>query len=85
MNPLTPRTSRTIDVRAMISRGEEPFAPIMAAVAALGPSDDVVLVTPFLPSPLIEKLRLDGFHARPERLGDGAWQTYFTRERNASP
>ena len=48
--------------------------------ATLGPADELVLLTPFLPSPLIEKLGSEGFHARPERRSDGAWETHFARE-----
>ena len=66
---------RTVDVRKLIAQGKAPFAPIMRAVGALAPGEAVLLVTPFLPSPLIEKLHSEGFSARPERRGDGAWQT----------
>ena len=74
------RKFQTLDVRPLITRGEEPRAKILAAVAALAPGDSLALVTPFLPSPLIEKLKADGFIARPERHGDGSWQTIFLRE-----
>jgi uncharacterized protein (DUF2249 family) len=74
------RTPRLLDVRPMMARGEEPFAKIMATIAALAPNEGLVLVTPFLPSPLIEKLQAEGFHARAERRGDGGWQTTFARE-----
>jgi uncharacterized protein (DUF2249 family) len=70
---------RTVDVRKLIAQGKAPFAPIMRAVGALAPGEAVLLVTPFLPSPLIEKLPSEGFSARPERRGDGAWQTRITR------
>lgn len=62
-----------------MARGEEPFLTIMETIAALQPTDDLTLITPFLPSPLIEKLKSDGFHARPERRSDGGWQTLFSR------
>lgn len=71
---------RTLDVRPLIARGVEPFSKIMATVAALGPGEGFVLITPFLPAPLIEKLQSDGFHVRPERRADGGWQTQFTRQ-----
>ncbi|HEX2855349.1 MAG TPA: DUF2249 domain-containing protein [Opitutaceae bacterium] len=79
MSAAKPRTSRTLDVRTMIAHGEEPFARIMQAVAALGAAEDLVLITPFLPAPLIEKLHSEGFRARPERRADGSWQTHFGR------
>lgn len=74
------RKFRTIDVRAMIARGEEPRPKLFAAVAALGADEGLIVVTPFLPSPLIERLRMDGFTARPERGADGSWRTTFVRE-----
>jgi uncharacterized protein (DUF2249 family) len=74
------RKIRTLDIRPVIASGDEPFTKIMAAVAAVGVGETLQLVTPFLPSPLIEKLQAEGFVARPERRRDGAWQTSFRRE-----
>jgi uncharacterized protein (DUF2249 family) len=73
------RKIRTLDVRALMARGEEPFQKIMTTVAALAADESLMLVTPFLPAPLIEKLRSEGFAARPERAGDGTWRTHFFR------
>lgn len=74
------RKTRTLDVRPLIASGEHPLQQIMEIVATLGPADELVLLTPFLPAPLIEKLGSEGFHARPERRADGAWQTRFARD-----
>jgi hypothetical protein len=76
----TPRI-RTVDVRPLIAAGESPFEKIMAAKDALADGEILMLITPFLPSPLIEKLQSDGFRARPERRNDGGWQTFFSREK----
>jgi hypothetical protein len=73
------RKTRTLDVRPMMARGEEPFVKIITTVASLGPSEDFLLLSPFLPAPLIEKLRSEGFTAKPERRVDGGWQTLFSR------
>jgi uncharacterized protein (DUF2249 family) len=78
--PSEARKTRTLDLRAIIAAGDEPFTRIMAAVSAVGEGDTLVLVTPFLPSPLIEKLQSEGFSARPERRNDGSWRTSFRRE-----
>lgn len=64
----------------MLAAGEEPFGRIMTEVATVGPGDTLSLITPFLPSPLIEKLQAEGFLARPERRSDGSWLTSFSRE-----
>lgn len=70
---------KTLDVRPMIARGEEPFSKIMGLVAHTGPGDGFVIISPFIPSPLIEKLQSEGFTARPEHRSDGGWQTQFVR------
>jgi len=80
MNPATSRPPRTLDVRPLIARGEEPCATILPALKALAAGDSLALITPFLPSPLIEKMQADGFQTRPERHADGSWQTLFWRE-----
>jgi uncharacterized protein (DUF2249 family) len=75
------RAYRTLDVRPLFERGDEPFAVIRKSVDALTAKEGLVLITPFLPSPLIEILQNEGFKARPERRSDGSWQTCFTREK----
>lgn len=71
---------RRLDVRALISRGEEPFPVIRAKVDALEPGAGLIVVAPFLPSPLIEKLSSEGFASRVERGTGPEWLVYFWRE-----
>ena len=80
MKPDRLRKARTLDVRPLIARGEEPFDKIMRSVAGLAPGERLLLITPFLPSPLIERLQAEGIQARPERRQDGSWETQFSRE-----
>lgn len=80
IDPAESRKTRTLDLRPIIAAGDEPFSQIMTAIDAVGSGETLLLVTPFLPSPLIEKLQSEGFAARPERRGDGSWQTFFRRE-----
>lgn len=74
-----PRRRREVDVRAILARGQEPLTYILPAVSATEAADELLVVSPFLPSPLIERLRSEGFEARPARQGDGSWQTLFWR------
>lgn len=74
------RKFHSLDVRPLIARGEEPFQQIMAAVATLKPNEGLLLIAPFLPSPLIERMRSAGYEVRPERGADGAWKTFFWRD-----
>jgi hypothetical protein len=71
---------RTLDVRELIARGEEPFPQIMTPVETLAPDEGVAVRAPFLPTPFIEALTSAGFSARPERHRDGSWQTFFGRD-----
>lgn len=70
---------KTFDVRHHLARGEEPFPLIRARVDALAPGQRVTIVAPFLPAPLIELLKSEGFLATLERRADGAWAVTFTR------
>jgi uncharacterized protein (DUF2249 family) len=79
MNPSIRKKYRTLDIRPLMQTGEHPLPRILAATSALATGDILTLVTPFLPSPLIEKLQSEGFEARPERRADGSWQTQVSR------
>ncbi|MDE3084576.1 MAG: DUF2249 domain-containing protein [Verrucomicrobiota bacterium] len=79
MKPADSRKYRSLDVRPLIARGEEPFKKIFATVASLAPGEGLALTAPFLPSPLIERLQTEGFSVRTERREDGSWQTFFSR------
>ena len=71
---------KRFDVRDLIRRSIEPFPEIWQRVNALGAEDGLIVVAPFLPSPLVEKLASEGFASKVER-GQGAdWMVYFWRE-----
>ena len=71
---------KRFDVRGLMSRGIEPFPEIRKRVDALKPDEGLIVVAPFLPSPLVEKLSSEGFATKLER-GQGAdWLVYFWRE-----
>lgn len=71
---------KRFDVREMIRSGVEPFPEIHKRVTALKPEDGLIVVAPFLPSPLVEKLTSEGYSSKIER-GQGAdWMIYFWRE-----
>ena len=47
---------KRFDVRDRLRNGIEPFLEIFQRVNALQPDEGLIIVAPFLPSPLIEKL-----------------------------
>ena len=71
---------KTFDIRPFLARGEEPFPLIRARVDALKAGEGVTIVAPFVPAPLIELLKSEGFASTMERRADGAWAVNFWRE-----
>jgi uncharacterized protein (DUF2249 family) len=70
---------KRFDVREMIRRGTEPFPEIHQRVAKLKAGEGLIIVAPFLPSPLIERLGAEGFASRVERGSGADWMVYFWR------
>lgn len=74
---------KTFDVRPQLARGEEPFPLIRGRVDALKAGEGVTIIAPFMPAPLIELLKSEGFQSTMERHADGAWAVNFWREEPA--
>ena len=74
---------KTFDVRPNLAQGEEPFPLIRARVDALTLGHGVTIIAPFMPAPLIELLKSEGFRSTMERRTDGAWAVNFWREDEA--
>jgi hypothetical protein len=71
---------KRFDVRPLLARGVEPYSEIRRRVDALKADQGLIIVAPFLPSPLIEKLGSEGFESKVERGEGSAWVVYFWRE-----
>jgi len=72
--------SETLDVRPLLARGVEPYPAIRARVDGLGPGASLTLIAPFLPAPLIERLRGEGFSARVRQRDERTWMVDFVRD-----
>ena len=70
---------KRFDVRDLLQRGVEPCPEIHKRVDALKPDEGWIIVAPFLPSPLIEKLAGEGFFSKVERGHGADWMVYFWR------
>jgi hypothetical protein len=68
------------DVREMIRTGVEPFPEIRKRADALEAGKGLLVIAPFLPWPLIEKLSSEGFTSKVERGSGAAWMVYFWRK-----
>jgi hypothetical protein len=71
---------KRFDARDLINRGEEPLPKILERVSSLKAGDGILVIAPFLPSPLIEKLGSEGFASKLERGSGADWMVYFWRE-----
>jgi hypothetical protein len=71
---------KRLDVRDMLRRGIEPFPEIRRRVDSLKADEGLVIIAPFLPSPLVEKLTSEGFTSKVERGQGSDWIVYFWRE-----
>jgi hypothetical protein len=71
--------TRTNDAREAIARDEHPLPQVMADLAALSGSDVYLLVTPFVPAPLVDLARGKGFAAFSVQEGEGVVHTFFRR------
>jgi hypothetical protein len=71
---------KRLDVRALIARGEEPFPVIRARADALKAGEGLIVIAPFLPSPLVERFASEGFATKVEHGAGGEWMVYFWRE-----
>lgn len=77
---MKPHTFKNFDVRPNLARGEEPFPLIRARVDGLKAGTGVTIIAPFMPAPLIELLKSEGFAAAMEHRADGAWAVSFWKE-----
>jgi len=76
---------KRLDLRPLMRDGREPFPVIRREIDALGVGRGLILVAPFLPSPLVELLEGEGFKSRIERGSHGDWIVYFWREAGTTP
>jgi uncharacterized protein (DUF2249 family) len=74
-----PAQFKRFDVRSLIQNGVEPFPEILERVSRLKSNEGLLVIAPFLPSPLIEKLEGMGFLSKIERNGID-WMVSFWRE-----
>jgi hypothetical protein len=71
---------KVFDTRPLLARGEEPLVAIRSRVDTLKTGEGATIIAPFLPAPLIELLKSEGFTSTIERRADGAWAVNFWKE-----
>jgi len=77
--PITFAQPLVLDTRPIFARGETPCSAIDEAVATLIPGQAFVLLAPFEPAPLYNKLGVQGFSHATTRQEDGTWRIEFRK------
>jgi hypothetical protein len=67
-------------VREPRCAGCEPCPEILERLNSLKPDEGLLVIAPFLPSPLIERFVAQGFGSRVERGAGSEWIVYFWRK-----
>ena len=75
---------KRLDVRPILQEGREPFSEIRRRIDQLRENEGLAVIAPFLPSPLLEKLRNENFSTRVEPQADGSYIAYFWRDTPAA-
>jgi Uncharacterized conserved protein (DUF2249) len=71
------RNFKKFDVRPFLQKGREPLPEIHRRVEKLKADEGLIVLAPFLPSQLIEKLGSEGFESKVEPGQGGPWIVYF--------
>lgn len=74
------RIVTTLDARPLLEAGEQPVQRVLKECKDLKPGDVYVLITPFLPAPLIENAQKQGFLAWAKEEEKGVFKTYLMRK-----
>lgn len=74
-----------MDVREDLRSGREPFSKIMKAAEGLQSGDELLVIAPFQPVPLLRVLEKQGFSHTSAQIAAGDWEARFTRHSNPSP
>lgn len=70
---------RRCDVRPILAQGGEPLPEIRRRLDRVEAGEGLLVMAPFLPSPLIEVLGGEGWLSRVERGRGADWLVYFWR------
>jgi len=71
----TGRVTVTLDVDALLERGDHPLAQVTAMLSSLGERESIRLTSSFRPEPLVEALAARGRRVHTAPGPDGRWTT----------
>ncbi|HEX7411266.1 MAG TPA: DUF2249 domain-containing protein [Bacteroidales bacterium] len=70
----------SLDAREILASGGHPLEQVMNDIASFAPGEIYELITPFPPTPLIEKVKNLGFEAYSEQDGPALMRNYFLKK-----
>ena len=69
----------SLDARPLLARGIHPLERVQQECASLNSGEIFEIITPFPPTPMIEKMTAGGFETYTETGTDGMFHTYFKK------
>jgi len=74
------KIKKSLDARPILERGDSPLTFVLAEIKALGKEDIYELISPFLPAPLIDKVKAKGFDYWTYEESADLFKTYFIKK-----
>lgn len=74
------KTKIEYDASIDLANGQHPVAKVTKEIETLSPNESYLLLTPFIPAPLIDLVRNKGFETYTEERGPGSFATYISKK-----
>lgn len=71
--------ARTFDARPVIASGGHPLTKVMQDLPALAEGKSYELITPFLPVPLLDMVKSNGYQVWAEQIEENLVKCYFSK------
>jgi hypothetical protein len=77
---LNSRIVKTLDAKPLLSQGIHPLDQVIAETASFASGDIFEIITPFVPHPMMEKMKDDGFSTWSIADASVGFRTFFCKE-----
>ncbi|MGE5681016.1 MAG: DUF1858 domain-containing protein [Bacillota bacterium] len=71
------RVVEQYDAREDLQAGAHPVGKVLGSLSKLKNDERYLLITPFMPAPLIDKANERGFQTETKKVSDSMYETYF--------
>lgn len=76
---LNERIVKTLDAKPLLIQGIHPLEQVFAETSSFGSGDIFELITPFVPHPMMEKMKDRGFFAHSIQDSEVGYRTFFCK------